>query len=718
MANISVTVSAPEAVGIFPASEVDPFEIGIGDKAYILGAQGPQGGKGDKGDPGRDGIDGVNGVDGSDGADGYSPTVSVTSIAGGHEVSVTDAGGTSTFNVMDGIDGVDGVDGKDGIDGKDGKDGKDGVDGAPGQGVPTGGAEGQFLRKASSTDYDTGWYDFPSLAKGTDTSGYAVTGGRIDLNTASGAYSLAFGRDNTASAQAAVALGREATASGALSFAVGYKTTASNSYAHALGVQCTASGESSHAEGYGTKATAQAARSAGYQSEASGVAANAEGYITKATGAGAHSEGQSTLASGDCSHAEGLHTEANHAAQLVFGKYNDPDPSAAASTTYGDYVEIVGNGTDENTLSNARTLDWNGNEVIAGKLTVGAAPTANMDVATKKYVDEGTSANTQGIPFGTVDGTSTSTAFTATVPGITALKDGTVVMLKNSIVTSASGFTIDVNGLGAKPVYSNMATGNNITPTAPTRETTIFNINYTMLLAYSTDLVAGGAWICYRGYNSDTNTIAYQVRTNSSVMKTYDQSRYYRLFFTSADGTHWVPANTAKDNSATSAKTVNSRPIDPFGRIIYFSYTTNLSAESDVPASYCWDRYTFVLGYSFNKTGAALTLTSKAPVYIKAAPQSDGSAIIDSTTPYVQALPSTADGKIYIFLGIAYSATNVELALEHPVYEYRDGAIRRWTNAPKELPAVTSPTDDGKVLRVVSGVWTAVSLPSASGVSF
>ena len=33
------------------------------------------------------------------------------------------------------------------------------------------------------------------------------------------------------------------------------------------------------------------------------------------------------------------------------------------------------------------------------------------------------------------------------------------------------------------------------------------------------------------------------------------------------------------------------------------------------------------------------------------------------------------------------------------------------------LPTVTS-SDNGKVLRVVGGVWTAVSLPSASGVNF
>jgi hypothetical protein len=49
---------------------------------------------------------------------------------------------------------------------------------------------------------------------------------------------------------------------------------------------------------------------------------------------------------------------------------------------------IIGNGTADNARSNAATLDWDGNLEVAGKMTVGAAPTADMDVATKKYVDD------------------------------------------------------------------------------------------------------------------------------------------------------------------------------------------------------------------------------------------------------------------------------------------------------------------------------------------
>lgn len=88
---------------------------------------------------------------------------------------------------------------------------------------------------------------------------------------------------------------------------------------------------------------------------------------------------------GDLSHAEGNGTTANHMSQHVFGEYNILDPSENASTIRGIYVEIVGNGTSS-TRSNARTLDWTGNEVLAGKLTIGAQATADNDVPTLAQV--------------------------------------------------------------------------------------------------------------------------------------------------------------------------------------------------------------------------------------------------------------------------------------------------------------------------------------------
>ena len=282
------------------------------------------------------------------------------------------------------------------------------------------------------------------------------------------------------------------------------------------------------------------------------------------------------------------------------------------------------------------------------------------------------------IPFGICDSTSTSTEFTVTVPGIEKLEDGVCCLVKNGVVTSASGFTLNVNGLGAKPSYSNLS--------AATRDTTIFNVAYTMLFIYDSTRVEGGCWICYRGYDANTNTIGYQLRGNSHTLPTTQKFYRYRLLFTSADGTHFVPANTSSSTNATSTRTVNQTPIDPFGEIVYYGTTTAIDANSTPSASVLWTQYTLTLGYSFNRTGAALVLDYPKPLYVKCAPQPNGSAIIDSTTPYVQALPNTADGKIYILLGIAYSATQIELLTNHPVY-YNDGTgIRLWTGAAKQSP--------------------------------
>jgi len=70
-----------------------------------------QGPKGDKGDTGSRGPQGDTGAAGADGDDGVSPSVSVTAITGGHRVTIVDAAGTKSFDVMDGEDGKDGESG-------------------------------------------------------------------------------------------------------------------------------------------------------------------------------------------------------------------------------------------------------------------------------------------------------------------------------------------------------------------------------------------------------------------------------------------------------------------------------------------------------------------------------------------------------------------------------------------------------------------------------
>lgn len=189
----------------------------------------------------------------------------------------------------------------------------------------------------------------------------------------------------------------------------GLATHATASAAHSEGVSTTASGPDSHSEGAGTVA--------------SGFCAHSEGSGTLAAGTNSHAEGGGSKAYGPISHAEGCGTIAAGESSHVFGKYNVSDELSddiqewVANTHYYEddlvkrtvtetvdevttttvtgykcyventdpeftvshwveyskmkYVEIVGNGTDTNACSNARALDWEGNEYLAGDLYVG-----------------------------------------------------------------------------------------------------------------------------------------------------------------------------------------------------------------------------------------------------------------------------------------------------------------------------------------------------------
>ena len=52
---------------------------------------------------------------------------------------------------------------------------------------------------------------------------------------------------------------------------------------------------------------------------------------------------------------------------FAFGKFNDP----------GNYAEMVGGGTSDSNRANLRTLDWSGNEVLAGGLTINGTETVS-----------------------------------------------------------------------------------------------------------------------------------------------------------------------------------------------------------------------------------------------------------------------------------------------------------------------------------------------------
>lgn len=274
----------------------------------------------------------------------------------------------------------------------------------------------------------------------TPTGVVAKADDSVYLDVHSGA--LTIGTRNSANwvGVRSFAQGDTVTASGVNSRAEGKNTTASGDNSHAEGKNTTASRENSHAEGSGSTASQSSAHAEGANTTASGYYSHAEGVGTQAKGEASHAEGSTTIASGARSHAEGLYTEAKGANQHASGKYNVVDNN-------NTYAEIVGNGTSTSVRSNARTLDWSGNAVYAGKVTVGAGPANDMDLTTKQYVD-GIVATA---PYFGVCSDSDVTRSVTVNDGF-VLAEGVMINVFFEVASTSSA-TLNVNNTGAYPIY-------------------------------------------------------------------------------------------------------------------------------------------------------------------------------------------------------------------------------------------------------------------------
>ena len=200
--------------------------------------------------------------------------------------------------------------------------------------------------------------------------------------------------------EAAHAEGYYTKTDGTAAHAEGYQTSATATGAHAEGHSTAASGSYSHAEGYRTGATAEASHAEGTQNNVSGESSHAEGFGNTITAHYSHAEGSNNTinSQANISHVEGYYNVADaigtHVGgfyniagsnyQTVIGKFNESD-------THSTYAFIIGNGNGDNYRSNGFTVKWD------GTAQVGMSPVNDMDIATKKYVDDNSATVHQSI---------------------------------------------------------------------------------------------------------------------------------------------------------------------------------------------------------------------------------------------------------------------------------------------------------------------------------
>ena len=255
-----------------------------------------------------------------------------------------------------------------------------------------------------------------------DLSSYATKAnpeftGTIKINggVTPGTNAIALGYGSVAQAQNSIAILGGNVAQAATGAIAIQNATAAGANALAIGGGCTAEGNFSFAHGTGNYTKGQGSHAEGQSTSARGTGSHSEGSSTEANGNFSHTEGASTRAAGTYSHVSGMYnvedsynnldewvantsytvgdkvrvTTISNNTQTVQGyicKTANNDSAFTASkwtSLYGrmNYAEIVGNGDTNNSRSNARALDWDGNEYLNGDLYVGC--NANSTGGTK-----------------------------------------------------------------------------------------------------------------------------------------------------------------------------------------------------------------------------------------------------------------------------------------------------------------------------------------------
>lgn len=256
----------------------------------------------------------------------------------------------------------------------------------------------------------------------------------------------------------------------------------------------------------------------------------------------------------------------------------------------------------------------------------------------------------------------TKGVWTVTIPNITALFEGLTIKVRLRLQYDSTN-TLNLNGLGAKTVYYQY--GSKLTSHYP--------INSILALTYTTDATSSGTdrsgWIVEKVYYSTDN---YTLRDYYLQYYPVETLYRYQVCFINKDS-KLVPANSISNSTATN-KTLTTQSFDINKDIYYYNSTTTVATTGVTAAATLYRQVLADLKYSFN-TGT--TLVKYKPVYLVVVPQDDGQVKL-SSNPIKQDLPTADTDEIYVFLGVAYDSSRINLNIHHPKYTRVGGKIVSW----------------------------------------
>ena len=181
-------------------------------------------------------------------------------------------------------------------------------------------------------------------------------------------------------------------------------------------------------------------------------------------------------------------------------------------------------------------------------------------------------------------------------------------------------------------------------------------------------------WIVSADYNSDS-TGYYVRRINSNLKAGTNKIFPFTMIMQNADG-RWESIVTS--STVNSTKTRNTHGFI-LGQVLlmYADVTHNADARLGTYNIYTMNSGLIDHRYSFNtENNATKGTTGYKPVYLVGIiNNSDGLFYLDETW-WTQTLPSTDNGKVYIYIGDAYDYYRMTFVDTQKFYKYTNGALR------------------------------------------
>ena len=274
-------------------------------------------------------------------------------------------------------------------------------------------------------------------------------------------------------------------------------------------------------------------------------------------------------------------------------------------------------------------------------------------------------SNSASVFYGTSDTAAATTEKEVSIPSITTLDTGTIIIVQPTITSTVANSTIKLNNFTAYPMrYNNAA----ITTST---DSVVWNQNYPSIFVFD-----GTYWV-FAGHGLDSNTtytLNYSVDAGqyTAGSGTYAITRY-SILAQKANGTWEKITATNANYSAGTSKSVNTSGFI-LNQLRYYGTTTAVAGGVKIASNVVYEKSASVdMRYSTN-CGGTTTWALGDYIYLVGTIGADGLFYLDTTTWWSNALPTTNDGKLYIRLGLVLADTGYTMSFfeDRPVF-YHDG---------------------------------------------